>query len=266
MTESTVSGAAAPAEPGFKIVIPARMGSTRLPGKVLRIVQGKPLIRWVWEAALASGAEDVIIATDDDQVSAVCNSFGARSRMTSVTHASGTDRVNEVARSEGWDPQTIVVNLQGDEPLMPPAAIKQCAVLLQDDLSADIATLCHPLTTVDEWMDRNVVKAVSDRRGYAMYFSRAPIPWKRDGATRESPMLPESLAVRHIGLYAYRVGRLAELSELPPAPLEECEALEQLRALTYGFRIKLATTPNPPPRGVDVEDDLRVVAAALAMR
>ncbi len=250
----------------FKVVIPARLGSTRLPGKVLRDVLGKTVIERVWTAALASGAEQVIIATDDESVAATARAFGAEVRLTSARHNSGTDRVNEVARAEGWADDTVVVNLQGDEPLMPPALLRQAAMLLAEDPAADIATLAHPLHAVDEWLNPNVVKVVTDRRGYALYFSRAPIPWRRDGATRDKPVLPEGLAYRHIGLYAYRAGRLAEFSALPPAPLEDCEALEQLRAMSHGMRIKLGYTDDPPPRGVDTEDDLAFVIATIARR
>lgn len=252
--------------PAFKVVIPARLGSTRLPRKVLRELHGKPVVRYVWDAARLSGAQDIIIATDDEQVAAAARAFGAEVCITDAGHNSGTDRVNEVARVQGWGPDTIVVNLQGDEPLMPPALIRQAATLLAEDAEADIATLCHPLHSLEDWLNVNVVKLVKDRRGYALYFSRAPIPWKRDGATRDKPLLPEGLAFRHIGLYAYRAGRLAQFSQLPPAPLEDCEALEQLRALTHGFRIKVGVTDNPPPRGIDTEDDLIAVTALLARR
>lgn len=250
----------------FKVVIPARLGSTRLPRKVLRDVAGKPLVRHVWEAARVSGAEQVVIATDDETVAAAARAFGADVRMTAATHQSGTDRINEVARAEAWDRDCVVVNLQGDEPLMPPALVRDCASLLADDAAADIATLCHPLHSAEEWVNPNVVKLVMDRRGYALYFSRAPIPWKRDpvSALEAGAHLPAGLAYRHIGLYAYRVGSLAQFSELPPAELENCEALEQLRALTHGFRIKVGITANPPPRGVDTEDDLAAVAAILS--
>jgi len=247
----------------FKVVIPARLGSTRLPNKVLREVHGKPVVRHVWEAARMSGAEEVVVATDSQQVLDACRSFGADARMTEATHNSGTDRVNEIARQAGWPANTIVVNLQGDEPLMPADLVRQAAQLLADDAEAHIASLCHPLHALEEWLNPNIVKLVMDRRGYALYFSRAPIPWKRDGSSREQPRMPEGLAFRHIGLYAYRVAALAEFSELPPAPLEDCEALEQLRALTHGFRIKMGVTHNPPPRGVDTEEDLQAVIALL---
>lgn len=252
----------------FKVVIPARLGSTRLPRKVLRDVAGKPLVRWVWEAARASGAEQVVIATDDPSVEQAVRAFGAEVRLTAATHQSGTDRVNEVARAEGWDRDIVVVNLQGDEPLMPPALVREAARLLVEDSAADIATLCHPLHAVDEWLNPNVVKLVMDRRGYALYFSRAPLPWKRDpvSTAEAGGHMPPELAYRHIGLYAYRVGSLAQFSELPPGDLEQCEALEQLRALSHGFRIRVGVTQNPPPRGVDTDEDLAAVSALLARR
>lgn len=252
----------------FKVVIPARLGSTRLPRKVVRDIAGKPLVRYVWEAARASGAEQVVIATDDETVARTARDFGAEVRLTAATHQSGTDRVNEVARAEGWDRECVVVNLQGDEPLMPPTLIREAARLLDEDAAADIATFCHPLHTAEDWLNPNVVKLVMDRRGYALYFSRAPIPWKRDPAAASEPAahMPPELAFRHIGLYAYRVGSLSQFSELPPGDLEQCEALEQLRALSHGFRIRVGVTQNPPPRGVDTEEDLAAVAAILSRR
>jgi 3-deoxy-manno-octulosonate cytidylyltransferase (CMP-KDO synthetase) len=248
----------------FKVVIPARLGSTRLPRKVLREAAGKTIVQHVWEAAQKSGADEVIIATDSDEVQKACRAFGADVRMTAATHNSGTDRANEIARRAGWDAATIVVNLQGDEPLMPPALVRQTAELLANDPGAHLASLCHPLHALEEWLNPNVVKLVMDRRGYALYFSRAPIPWRREGSTREQPRLPDGLAFRHIGLYAYRVAALAEFSSLPAAPLEDCEALEQLRALTHGLRIKMGVTETPPPRGVDTEEDLQAVARLLS--
>jgi len=249
----------------FKIVIPARLGSTRLPRKVLRPLHGKPLLQWVWEAARASAAEQVIVAADDAEVLDACRAFGADARLTAASHQSGTDRIDEIARNAGWSDDTLVVNLQGDEPLMPPALIRQAAALLAGDAGADIATLCHPLHAREEWLNPNMVKLVMDTSGYALYFSRAPIPWKREGTSAESP-LPQGLAFRHIGLYAYRVGALRRFSALPPAPLEQCEMLEQLRALSHGLRIKVGISEAPPPRGVDTEDDLAAVDALLASR
>ena len=249
----------------FKVVIPARLGSTRLPRKVLRPLSGKPLLQWVWEAAQASAAQQVIIAADDAEVLDACRAFGADAQLTAASHQSGTDRIDEIAQAAGWSDDTLVVNLQGDEPLMPPALIRQAAELLAGDAGADIATLCHPLHAREEWLNPNVVKLVTDSFGYALYFSRAPIPWKREGSSAESP-LPQGLAFRHIGLYAYRVGALRRFSALPPAPLETCEMLEQLRALSHGLRIKVGISEAPPPRGVDTEDDLAAVGALLALR
>ena len=244
----------------FKVVIPARLNSSRLPGKVLRDILGRPMIAHVWAAACQTGADEVIVATDDVQVEAACRRFGATVCMTRADHPSGTDRLNEVAEQRGWSADTLLVNLQGDEPLMPPALVRQAASLLASDAEADIATLAHPLHDDAEFADPNVVKVVQDVRGYALYFSRAPIPWWRDGAPRR----PSALALRHIGLYAYRVGALAQFAGLPAAELEVCEALEQLRALSHGLRIRLGVIDSPPPRGVDTEADL--VAATERLR
>lgn len=247
----------------FKVVIPARLGSTRLPRKVLRDIAGKPMIQRTWEAAQSAGAEEIVIATDHEEVFAACRAFGADVRMTDVAHQSGTDRVNEVARAAGWAEDTRVVNLQGDEPLMPAEMILEAAQLLADDATADIATLCHPLHAREDWLNPNVVKVVMTAAGHALYFSRAPIPWKRVGTSPESP-LPEGLAFRHIGLYAYRVGALRRFSALPPSSLETSESLEQLRALEHGLRIRVGISAVPPPRGVDTEDDLAAVSARFA--
>ncbi|WP_428385655.1 3-deoxy-manno-octulosonate cytidylyltransferase [Nevskia ramosa] len=251
---------------GFRIVIPARLGSTRLPRKVLRTLAGKPLVQWTWEAACkVAGPESVVIATDDVEVLAVCTAFGATVQMTDPAHQSGTDRVNEIATAAGWDDAQIVVNLQGDEPLMPVAMVVEAAKLLADDASADIATLCHPLHALEDWLNPNFVKVVRAANGHALYFSRAPIPWKREGTSLTSP-LPAGLAFRHIGLYAYRVGALRRFSALPSSSLENCEALEQLRALEAGLRIAVGVSDVPPPRGVDTEADLAAVAAVLEAR
>lgn len=247
----------------FKIVIPARLGSTRLPRKVLRDVAGKPMVQRTWEAAQGAGADEIVIATDHEEVLAVCRAFGADVRMTDPAHASGTDRVNEIAKAAGWAEDVRVVNLQGDEPLMPTAMIREAAQLLADDATADIATLCHALHAREEWLNPNVVKVVMNAAGHALYFSRAPIPWKRVGTSADSP-LPEGLAFRHIGLYAYRVGALRRFSALPASALETSEALEQLRALEHGLRIRVGVSAEPPPRGVDTEDDLAAVAARFS--
>jgi 3-deoxy-manno-octulosonate cytidylyltransferase (CMP-KDO synthetase) len=243
----------------FKLVIPARLASTRLPRKVLRDLAGKPLLQWVWEAACAAGAREVIVATDAAEVLAACRAFGAQARLTSAAHRSGTDRVAQIAREARWSEDTIVVNLQGDEPLMPPALIHAVAQWLADDALAAIATAAHPIAARAQWLDPNVVKVVCDLRGHALYFSRAPIPWPRASGDERAP----PLALRHIGLYAYRVGALERLARLPQAPLEDCELLEQLRALTHGLAIRVGVTEHDVPPGVDTEADLAAVAQHL---
>lgn len=248
----------------FVVVVPARIGSTRLPRKVLRELAGKPMIQWTWQAACRSGADTVVVATDSEEVAGVCRGFGAEVRMTSAQHQSGTDRAAEVATRERWPDTRIVVNLQGDEPLMPPALVQRAAGLLEQDPGAQIATLAHPLKTREDWLNPNFVKLVRDIQGRALYFSRAPIPWQRAGSTRE-PSLPEGgLAVRHMGLYAYRVGALKAFAALPPSRLERCEALEQLRALENGLPIAVGLLEEEPPPGVDTEEDLALAAAQLA--
>jgi len=247
----------------FKVVIPARLGSTRLPRKVLREIHGRPLVQHVWDAARRARGSEVVIATDSTEVRDACLAFGADVQMTSPRHPSGTDRISEVAARRRWSATTIVINVQGDEPLMPPALVRRAAQLLAGDRAADIATLCHPLHALEDWLNPNVVKVTLDARGHALYFSRAPIPWQRDGATRAAPRLPAGLAYRHIGLYAYRVGALKRFSALKPAALEKVEALEQLRALASGMTIRVGVTRQPPPRGVDTEADLAAVTAAL---
>jgi len=229
---------------------------------VLRNLAGKPLIQWTWESAIRAGAQRVVLATDEREVFEVCRSFGAEVRMTSTAHQSGTDRVDEIATAMNWQDDSIVVNLQGDEPLIPAALIRSAAELLAQDQQADIATLAHPLHLREDWLNPNFVKVVMDAQNYALYFSRAPIPWKREGGSRETS-LPVGLAFRHIGLYAYRVRALRRMAQLPPAALEQAEALEQLRALAHGLKIKLGITHDPPPRGVDTEEDFLAVAAML---
>ena len=246
----------------FKAVIPARLGSTRLPGKVLRLLAGRPLVQHVWDRARDSGADEVVIATDDRAVLQTCRGFGADVVMTSARHKSGTDRINEVARKRRWAPATIVVNVQGDEPLLPPAQVRQAVQLLAKDRDADIATLCHAIDTPEDWLNPNFVKVVMDARGHALYFSRAPIPWSRSASASQN--FPAGQALRHIGLYAYRVSALKRFSALKPAPLEQAESLEQLRALANGLVIKVGIAKSAPPRGVDTEEDLAAVERILA--
>ena len=249
----------------FRVVIPARLASTRLPRKVLRLLGGKPVVQWVWQAMQTAGAASIHIAADSEEVASVCRSFGAEVVMTDAAHQSGTDRIAQVATELGWADDAVVVNVQGDEPLMPPALVAQCAGLLHQDPLAAIATLAHPLHDAADYSNPNVVKVVAASTGRALYFSRAPIPWARDAsnAAAGAPCLPTGLAHRHIGLYAYRVGALRAFSKLPPSSLESCEALEQLRALQAGLVIALGYTDNPPPRGVDTEADLLALEALL---
>lgn len=249
----------------FRVVIPARYGSTRLPGKALIPLAGKPMIEWVHERARTSGAAEVIIATDDARIVAAAQAFGAAVELTASTHQSGTDRIAEVARARGWVESDIVVNVQGDEPLMPPALIDQVAQLLVTHPAAGMATLAAPLTCVEHLLDTNVVKVVADARGRALYFSRAPIPWNRDGAPAGlTTQTTFTGARRHIGIYAYRVGALLRLASLPATPLEQLEKLEQLRALENGIEISVADAAEPPGPDVNTAEDLERVAARLA--
>jgi 3-deoxy-manno-octulosonate cytidylyltransferase (CMP-KDO synthetase) len=236
---------------GFIAVIPARYASTRLPGKVLKDIGGKPMVELVYRQTIQSGASEVIIATDDERVVTVCRGFGARVELTSTEHANGTDRIAELARSLEWDEQQIVVNVQGDEPMISPLCIAQTARLLGWHPEAAIATLTVPLTLEEEFNDPNFAKVVTDKNGWALYFSRAPIPWPRDGG------MPA--VQRHVGLYAYRVSGLKTISAAPPCALEQVEKLEQLRALWLGLRIIVATAVEPPTPHVETEEDLAKV-------
>jgi 3-deoxy-manno-octulosonate cytidylyltransferase (CMP-KDO synthetase) len=247
----------------FRVVIPARYASSRLPGKLLMSIAGKPMVQWVHERSCASGAREVLIATDDERIASAARGFGAQAVMTGA-HSSGTDRIAEVARSRGWATQDIVVNVQGDEPLIPPALIDQVAGLLPAQPQADIATLASAIESPDELLDPNVVKVVTDARSMALYFSRAPIAWNRDGA----PAGPDSRsdcggARRHRGIYAYRVAALLRLAQLPPGALEQREKLEQLRALEHGMRIYVGEAREQPGPDVNTLADLQRVNALL---
>lgn len=248
----------------FRIVIPARFGSTRLPGKPLKMLRGKPMLQWVHEAGMASGATDVIIATDDERILDAARSFGASVRMTSAAHQSGTDRIAEVAAQAGWPDDDVVVDLQGDLPMIPPALPQQVAGLLRQHPDVDMATLSTPIATVAQLLDPSIVKVVTDNAGRALYFSRAPIPWERDPlpATPESPRGPAGLR-RHVGLYAYRVSVLRRLSKLPPGQLEQIEQLEQLRALENAMAIQVADALADPGPPVDTPEDLAGVAGMM---
>ena len=249
----------------FRIAIPARYASTRLPGKPLRLIAGRSMIEHVYRRALASGAEEVLIATDDVRIRTVAEGFGATVCMTSAEHPSGTDRLAEVAEQRGWLDDDVVVNLQGDEPLMPPVLIQRVAAALDEYPAAGIATVCTRIHGISELFDPHVVKVVMDAQGCALYFSRAPIPYHRDGfaAITPPPALPSGDYFRHIGLYAYRVAVLRRYPQLSSCRLERTESLEQLRALWNGIRIHVQEIAEAPPLGVDTETDLARVAACL---
>jgi 3-deoxy-manno-octulosonate cytidylyltransferase (CMP-KDO synthetase) len=252
----------------FKVVIPARYGSTRLPAKALADIGGRPMIQWVAAAALRSGAKEVIVATDDARVAAAASGEArAVVIMTRADHPSGTDRIAEVAAVRGWPDDAIVVNVQGDEPMLPPVLIDQVASLLAGDAQADMATLSVPIADLAEFLDPNAVKVVSASDGVALYFSRAPIPWNRDGASQGLMSQTTTRgAQRHLGIYAYRVSSLRRLTALAPSTLELTEKLEQLRALQAGMRIVVAQASTTPGLGVDTEHDLARVRAAIASR
>lgn len=241
----------------FSVVIPARYASTRFPGKPLADIRGKPMVVRVAERARASGASEVIVATDHAGIAAAARASGFEAVMTRRGHASGTDRIAEVAAKRGYGPRDIVVNVQGDEPLIPPSLVSRVARDLAEHRDAAIATACHPLSSARELANPNVVKVALDRDGYALYFSRAPIPWARDAWRRAVRRVPRGLpAYRHLGIYAYRAGFLRAYTRLAPAAIERHEALEQLRALAYGYRIHCAVTRAAPPAGVDTPGDL----------
>jgi 3-deoxy-manno-octulosonate cytidylyltransferase (CMP-KDO synthetase) len=249
----------------YRIVIPARYGSSRLPGKPLLKLAGKPMLQWVYERAQSCIAAEILIATDDERIFEAAQGFGASVVMTSLTHVSGTDRIAEVAHSQGWPPDDIVVNLQGDEPLMPAQLVDQVATLLEKHAEAGVATVASRLNTLAQFLDPNVVKVVTDTTGRALYFSRAPIPWGRDSAAAGmASQRSFAGARRHIGLYAYRISCLHRLAMLQPTLLEQIEKLEQLRALENGVEIRVADAVVTPGPDVNTPEDLQRVALLLA--
>ncbi|MBN8765485.1 MAG: 3-deoxy-manno-octulosonate cytidylyltransferase [Thiobacillus sp. SCN 64-317] len=245
----------------FRVVIPARYASSRLPGKPLADIGGRPMVLHVLERALQAGAESVTVATDDVRVQRAVEAAGYQALLTSPDHQSGTERLVEVAETLDWPDDALVVNVQGDEPLIDPALIREAArqLVLHDD--AVMATLAHPIHDHADFINPNVVKVVPDEAGYALYFSRAPIPWPRDAFSARQPMPHEFGALRHIGLYAYRAGFLRIYASLGRSPLERHEMLEQLRVLWHGYRISLGVTPIAPAPGVDTPEDLERVRA-----
>lgn len=248
----------------FRVVIPARHASTRLPGKPLLPIAGEPMILHVQRLALRSGAAEVVIATDDARIRDTCIDAGAAVEMTAAHHASGTDRIAEIAARRGWADEDVVVNVQGDEPLLPPILIGQVAGLLSATRDASIATLATPILSEGEYLDPNVVKVVARPDGMALYFSRAPIPWDRDGGAGMSEVTGRHHGSRrHLGLYAYRVAALLTIASTAPVELERREQLEQLRALAIGLAIIVADATELPGPGVDTEEDLARADAIL---
>jgi 3-deoxy-manno-octulosonate cytidylyltransferase (CMP-KDO synthetase) len=251
----------------FHVVVPARYASTRLPGKPLADIAGKPMVVRVVEAALNSSASDVCVATDDERVRIAVEAHGHRVVMTRSDHASGTDRIAEVVDVLGWADGDLVVNVQGDEPLIEPTLIDAVAAALKVSRGgmAPMSTAAHPLTSVVDFFNPNVVKVVCDGSGRALYFSRAPIPWARDAFAAERNELPANLgALRHIGIYGYRAGFLRQYGKLAPSPVEGIEALEQLRVLWHGFDIGVAICDHPPQPGVDTPEDLERVRSVFS--
>lgn len=255
----------------FTAIIPARYASSRLPGKPLLLMGGKPMIQHVWERSCNSDAARVVIATDDQRIADAATAFGAEVCMTSPDHASGTDRLQEVAQQLQLADDALVVNVQGDEPLIPPALINQVAANLAACPEASIATLSESIHEVAAVFNPNIVKVVSDIHGLALYFSRSPQPWVRDhfinrgtGHFQPDALPPGVNFQRHIGIYAYRVGFLNQYVTWPPAPLEQAEQLEQLRALWQGHRIHVAEACEHHPHGVDTEEDYQRLKQLLA--
>ena len=235
----------------FSVYVPARFAATRLPGKPLLTVGGKTLVQHVWERAHASGAARVVVATDDARIADVVNAFGGQVCLTDVAHQSGSDRIAEAARTLGEPDDAIIVNLQGDEPTMPAAVIRQVAHMLHEDPRAHMATVCERFVAEHDWRDPNQVKVLRDDAGLAMYFSRAPLPFPRDSAVWR----PGPEHCRHIGLYAYRASALQQLVRWPPHRLELTERLEQLRALAHGMAIKVEEACEPCGIGIDTPAD-----------
>ena len=248
----------------FTVVIPSRFASTRLPGKPLLLIAGKPMIQHVWEQASKSSAQRVVVATDDARIEEACKGFGAEVVMTREDHNSGTDRLAEVAAKLGLAPDAIVVNVQGDEPLIPPSVIDQVAANLAAHPEARMATLAEPIEDLQALFNPNVVKVVSDLNGLALTFSRATLPWAREAFAQHPDVLPADVPFRrHIGIYAYRAGFLQDFVAWGPCWLENTEALEQLRALWHGVRIHVADALIAPPTGVDTPEDLERVRRLL---
>jgi len=250
----------------FSVIIPARLASTRLPDKPLADIAGVPMVVRVAQRATLSGASQVVVAADDASIVAACEAHGVQAVLSRVDHASGSDRLAEACVQLGLDDQATVVNVQGDEPLIEPALIDACAALLDAHPDCAVGTVAHAIDTLADYLNPNVVKVVLDAAGCALLFSRAPLPWWRDGpqdSNGRPTALPQPRPLRHVGLYAYRAGFLRRFPSLGAAPLERCEALEQLRVLWHGERIAVHVTAHAPGTGVDTREDLERVRALL---
>ena len=248
----------------FTVIVPARLASTRLPNKPLADINGVPMVVRVAQRAALSAATQVVVAADSPQIVKACEEHGVRVLLTQVNHPSGSDRLAEASQLLGLSAQDMVVNVQGDEPLIDPQLINDVASLLNQHPHASMSTAAHPIHDLAEFTNPNVVKVVIDQAQLAMYFSRAPIPWWRDGFANGVNSLPQPAALRHIGIYGYRVGFLQSFPQLPPAPVEKGEALEQLRALWHGHKIAVHVTDKAPGPGVDTPEDLARVQALFS--
>lgn len=247
----------------YHIVIPARFASERLPGKVLLDLAGQPMLQRVWQRAVKSSAQSVVIATDDESIVAVAQGFGAQVLLTRSDHQSGSDRIAECATKLGWPDDHLVVNLQGDEPLMPPACLDQVAALLDQQTDCEVASLYWPIADANEVRNPNAVKVVTDSKGRALYFSRSPIPYARSFSDIDAALSSGVVWKRHLGLYAYRLAALRGFTRCKPTPLEQAERLEQLRIMEQGGRIALARACEFIPAGIDTQDDLERVRRIL---
>ncbi len=248
----------------FHVIIPARLNSSRLPGKVLKDLAGKPMIQYVYESAVQSGAQSVTIATDDDQIAEVSKDFGAAVCMTSDLHQSGTERICEAVETLDFEPDEVIIGLQADEPLIPNSVIRFLADDLVEHEHIAVASLCHPINSPGELFDPNIVKVILNRRHYAVYFSRAPMPWDRDSVELPNDMKVTSQHYRHIGMYGYRASFLEDYAKWSASPLESIEQLEQLRIIWNGGRIHMKVYEHAIPQGVDTEKDFEKALQLLS--